>query len=58
VDGQIGGDAPLSQQGEKYMTALPALIKQKLGDTPLTVSFSLSLYSEIASFQLIENSEK
>ncbi|GAA5831646.1 hypothetical protein JCM5353_000991 [Sporobolomyces roseus] len=37
VDGQIGGDAPLSQQGEKYMTALPALIKQKLGDTPLTV---------------------
>jgi 6-phosphofructo-2-kinase/fructose-2,6-biphosphatase 2 len=37
VDGQIGGDAPLSTQGEKYMQALPALIKQKLGDTPLTV---------------------
>lgn len=37
VDGQIGGDAPLSAQGEKYMKALPELIKQKLGDTPLTV---------------------
>ncbi|GAA5830259.1 hypothetical protein JCM3766R1_002843 [Sporobolomyces carnicolor] len=37
VDGQIGGDAPLSAQGEKYMVALPELIKQKLGDTPLTV---------------------
>ncbi|GAA6019623.1 hypothetical protein JCM11491_002829 [Sporobolomyces phaffii] len=38
VDGQIGGDAPLSAQGEKYMSALPELIKQKLGpDTPLTV---------------------
>ncbi|GAA5932925.1 fructose-2,6-bisphosphatase [Sporobolomyces koalae] len=37
VDGQIGGDAALSAQGEKYMQALPELIKQKLGDTPLTV---------------------
>ncbi|GAA6029403.1 hypothetical protein JCM8097_003661 [Rhodosporidiobolus ruineniae] len=37
VDGQIGGDAPLSEQGEMYMRALPQLIKEKLGDTPLTV---------------------
>ncbi|GJN88679.1 hypothetical protein Rhopal_001645-T1 [Rhodotorula paludigena] len=37
VDGQIGGDAPLSEQGEKYMQALPQLIREKLGDTPLTV---------------------
>ncbi|GAA5949104.1 hypothetical protein JCM10213_007092 [Rhodosporidiobolus nylandii] len=37
VDGQIGGDAPLSKQGELYMEALPQLIKEKLGDTPLTV---------------------
>ncbi|GAA5881150.1 hypothetical protein JCM1840_001622 [Sporobolomyces johnsonii] len=37
VDGQIGGDAPLSERGEKYMQALPQLIKEKLGDTPLTV---------------------
>ncbi|GAA5916824.1 hypothetical protein JCM6882_006363 [Rhodosporidiobolus microsporus] len=37
VDGQIGGDAPLSKQGELYMKALPKLIQDKLGDTPLTV---------------------
>ncbi|GAA5904611.1 hypothetical protein JCM8208_004829 [Rhodotorula glutinis] len=37
VEGKIGGDAPLSAQGEKYMEALPDLIKKKLGDTPLTV---------------------
>ncbi|GAA5984682.1 hypothetical protein JCM11641_004559 [Rhodosporidiobolus odoratus] len=37
VDGQIGGDAPLSKQGELYMKALPKLVKEKLGDTPLTV---------------------
>ncbi|GAA6061849.1 hypothetical protein JCM10212_000766 [Sporobolomyces blumeae] len=37
VDGQIGGDAPLSARGEKYMEALPKLIREKLGDTPLTV---------------------
>ncbi|GAA5874206.1 hypothetical protein JCM8547_007790 [Rhodosporidiobolus lusitaniae] len=37
VDGQIGGDAPLSKQGEQYMRALPKLIKEKLGDAPLTV---------------------
>ncbi|BGP45919.1 Fructose-2,6-bisphosphatase [Rhodotorula kratochvilovae] len=37
VEGKIGGDAPLSAQGEKYMHALPNLIKEKLGDTPLTV---------------------
>ncbi|BGP22653.1 Fructose-2,6-bisphosphatase [Rhodotorula toruloides] len=37
VDGQIGGDAPLSKQGEMYMRALPKLIKEKIGDTPLTV---------------------
>ncbi|CEQ39868.1 SPOSA6832_01426, partial [Sporobolomyces salmonicolor] len=40
VDGQIGGDAPLSERGEKYMQALPQLIKEKLGDTPLTVHLS------------------
>ncbi|KAK4058938.1 Fructose-2,6-bisphosphatase [Microbotryomycetes sp. JL221] len=37
VDGQIGGDAPLSSRGEMYMRALPQLIQEKLGDTPLTV---------------------
>jgi len=43
VEGKIGGDAPLSAQGEKYMEALPELIKQKLGDTPLTVRCPWSL---------------
>lgn len=38
VEGKIGGDAPLSAQGEKYMQALPQLIQEKIGDTPLTVS--------------------
>jgi len=37
VEGKIGGDAPLSAQGEKYMQALPQLIQEKIGDTPLTV---------------------
>lgn len=39
VEGKIGGDAPLSAQGEKYMQALPKLVQEKIGDTPLTVSF-------------------
>ncbi|GAA5972564.1 hypothetical protein JCM8115_000268 [Rhodotorula mucilaginosa] len=37
VEGKIGGDAPLSKQGEQYMRALPSLIKEKIGDKPLTV---------------------
>ncbi len=37
VEGKIGGDAPLSAQGEKYMAALPKLVQDKIGDTPLTV---------------------
>ncbi|GAA6026612.1 hypothetical protein JCM8202_004505 [Rhodotorula sphaerocarpa] len=37
VEGKIGGDAPLSKQGEMYMQALPRLVKEKIGDTPLTV---------------------
>ncbi|SCV69159.1 BQ2448_2179 [Microbotryum intermedium] len=37
VDGQIGGDAPLSKRGEQYMRALPSLIKEKIGERPLTV---------------------
>ncbi|ORY72206.1 6-phosphofructo-2-kinase-domain-containing protein [Leucosporidium creatinivorum] len=37
VEGKIGGDAPLSAQGEKYMQALPKLVQEKIGDTPLTV---------------------
>lgn len=39
MDGQIGGDANLSFQGQKYMNALPDLIKEIVGDNNLTVSF-------------------
>ncbi|KAK7676133.1 hypothetical protein QCA50_007887 [Cerrena zonata] len=37
VEGKIGGDAPLSERGMKYATALPALITDNIGDAPLTV---------------------
>lgn len=40
VEGKIGGDSLLSTRGEKYAAALPQLIKEKVGDTPLTVSFN------------------
>lgn len=40
VEGKIGGDAQLSPRGEQYMRALPDLIKEKLGDLPLTVRFT------------------
>lgn len=37
MEGKIGGDAPLSTQGEKYMEGLPKLVKEIIGDVPLTV---------------------
>lgn len=37
VEGKIGGDSDLSVRGEKYATALPDLIKDKIGDVPLEV---------------------
>lgn len=37
VEGKIGGDAPLSARGFKYSNALPALIRDNIGDAPLTV---------------------
>jgi 6-phosphofructo-2-kinase / fructose-2,6-biphosphatase 2 len=37
VDGKIGGDAPLSPRGEAYAAMLPSLIKDVMGDVPLTV---------------------
>lgn len=40
VGGQIGGDSDLSPQGWKYAEALPALIKENVGeDANLEVSF-------------------
>lgn len=37
VEGKIGGDSPLSVQGRGYAAALPKLIKDNVGDVPLTV---------------------
>ncbi|KAI0062201.1 bifunctional 6-phosphofructo-2-kinase/fructose-2,6-bisphosphate 2-phosphatase [Artomyces pyxidatus] len=37
VEGKIGGDSPLSERGLRYASALPDLIKDNIGDAPLTV---------------------
>lgn len=37
VEGKIGGDSPLSERGMQYAKALPKLIADSIGDTPLTV---------------------
>ncbi|KAJ7116434.1 6-phosphofructo-2-kinase-domain-containing protein [Mycena epipterygia] len=37
VEGKIGGDSLLSPRGMEYAKALPALIKDNIGDQPLTV---------------------
>jgi broad specificity phosphatase PhoE len=37
VEGKIGGDSLLSPRGMQYAEALPALIKDNVGDGPLTV---------------------
>ncbi|KAF7732894.1 Fructose-2,6-bisphosphatase [Apophysomyces ossiformis] len=37
VLGKIGGDSDLSPRGQLYASKLPGLIKQSLGDQPLTV---------------------
>ncbi|THG99054.1 hypothetical protein EW026_g3229 [Hermanssonia centrifuga] len=37
VDGLIGGDSSLSSRGATYAEALPDLIKDNIGDAPLTV---------------------
>ncbi|KAI0029409.1 bifunctional 6-phosphofructo-2-kinase/fructose-2,6-bisphosphate 2-phosphatase [Vararia minispora EC-137] len=37
LEGKIGGDAPLSERGQMYAQALPSLVKDNIGDAPLTV---------------------
>ncbi|KAJ9097448.1 hypothetical protein QFC20_006189 [Naganishia adeliensis] len=37
VGGMIGGDSPLSPRGEKYASALPALVLENIGDAPIHV---------------------
>ena len=38
VQGKIGGDAELSPRGQMYAKALPSLILEAVGDSPLNVS--------------------
>ena len=40
MEGKIGGDSDLSERGFRYATALPDLIKDNIGDAPLTVAAS------------------
>ncbi|KAI1790706.1 bifunctional 6-phosphofructo-2-kinase/fructose-2,6-bisphosphate 2-phosphatase [Ganoderma leucocontextum] len=37
VEGKIGGDSALSERGQRYARALPALIMDNIGEAPLTV---------------------
>ncbi|KAH8831338.1 6-phosphofructo-2-kinase-domain-containing protein [Flagelloscypha sp. PMI_526] len=37
VEGKIGGDSPLSPRGKQYASALPKLVKEVIGDRPLTI---------------------
>lgn len=37
MEGKIGGDSLLSPRGAQYADALPALIKDNIGEAPLTV---------------------
>ena len=38
VEGKIGGDSDLSPRGKDYARALPALVKNNIGNGPLEVS--------------------
>ena len=38
VEGKIGGDSDLSPRGKEYAKALPALVKDNIGDGPLEAS--------------------
>jgi 6-phosphofructo-2-kinase/fructose-2,6-biphosphatase 2 len=40
VEGKIGGDSDLSERGWQYAKALPALIKDNIGDKPFEVSWT------------------
>ncbi|UZJ55445.1 hypothetical protein CBS101457_004765 [Exobasidium rhododendri] len=51
VEGKIGGDADLSERGWAYAKALPQLIKDAVGDAPLTVWHStLKRTAQTASY--------
>ena len=42
LEGKIGGDSLLSPRGMQYAEALPALIRDNIGDAPLTVHLALA----------------
>lgn len=51
VEGKIGGDSDLSERGWAYAKALPQLVKDAVGDAPLTVWHStLKRTGQTASF--------
>lgn len=51
VEGKIGGDSNLSERGWEYAKALPQLVKDAVGDAPLTVWHStLKRTAQTASF--------
>ncbi|KDN53122.1 bifunctional 6-phosphofructo-2-kinase/fructose-2,6-bisphosphate 2-phosphatase [Tilletiaria anomala UBC 951] len=51
VQGKIGGDSDLSERGWSYARALPDLIKDNIGDAPLTVWHStLKRTAQTSSF--------
>lgn len=45
VEGRIGGDSDLSPRGSRYAQALPNLIRDNVGDVPLTVSVVFAFYT-------------
>lgn len=51
MEGKIGGDSNLSERGWQYAKALPQLVKDAVGDAPLTVWHStLKRTAQTASF--------
>ena len=38
MEGKIGGDAELSPRGTEYAKVLPQIVRDRIGDKPLTVS--------------------
>ncbi|KAJ7896354.1 histidine phosphatase superfamily [Mycena olivaceomarginata] len=48
VAGKLGGDSLLSSQGLNYAQALPGLIKDHIGDQPLTVVLLVATYLKYA----------
>lgn len=46
VEGKIGGDAGLSERGAQYAQLLPDLVRDRIGDKPLTVRLASATAEE------------